>query len=126
MAGVLTSVFINARIESEWPPPTGALPDTSIIDVSDVRIDKRRCGNFDRPIARCTTVAMQTCRLFSIEHLDPQCAPCAQGIEMARIHETTEETSRRLRNGKVAATVAVSWWIASIGGIIYVINNPPV
>lgn len=41
---------------------------------------------------------------------------------MDYIHETDEERSRRQRTGKIAAAVAVSWWVASIGGIIYVIN----
>ena len=40
--------------------------------------------------------------------------------------ETSEELSRRMRNGKITAFIAISWWVASIGGIIYVINNPPV
>lgn len=32
-----------------------------------------------------------------------------------------EEIDRRARQGKIAAAVAVAWWIASIGGIIAVI-----
>ena len=42
---------------------------------------------------------------------------------MAYIQETSEELSRRMRNGKITAAIAVAWWIASIGGIIYVINQ---
>lgn len=33
-----------------------------------------------------------------------------------------EELSRRARQGKMAATLAIIWWIASVGGIIWVIN----
>lgn len=44
---------------------------------------------------------------------------------MAYVRETSEELSRRMRNSKITATIAVAWWVASIGGIIYVINNPP-
>ena len=42
---------------------------------------------------------------------------------MAYVQETSEELSRRIRNGRITATIAISWWIASIGGIIYVINQ---
>ena len=45
---------------------------------------------------------------------------------MTQIHETADEASQRQRNGKITAAIAIAWWIASIGGIIYVINNPPV
>ena len=41
---------------------------------------------------------------------------------MEYVHESDEARSRRQRNGKIAAAVAISWWVASIGGIIYVIN----
>lgn len=33
-----------------------------------------------------------------------------------------EELNRRHRQGRIVATAAVVWWIASIGGIIWVIN----
>ncbi len=32
------------------------------------------------------------------------------------------ELNRRKRTGKIAAILSVAWWIASIGGIIYVIT----
>ncbi len=42
---------------------------------------------------------------------------------MAYVQETSEELSRRIRNGKITATLAIVWWIASIGGVLYVINQ---
>jgi hypothetical protein len=60
------------------------------------------------------------------DHLGLECAARAEGFIVAQFQETADETSRRLRNGKITATIAISWWIASIGGIIYVINNPPI
>lgn len=33
-----------------------------------------------------------------------------------------EEINRRSRQGKLAGALAIVWWIASIGGIIWVIN----
>ncbi len=33
-----------------------------------------------------------------------------------------EEIDRRSRLGKLVGALAVAWWIASIGGIIWVIN----
>ncbi len=42
---------------------------------------------------------------------------------MAHFQETQDAISKRLRNGKIAASLAVVWWAASIGGIIYVINQ---
>ena len=33
-----------------------------------------------------------------------------------------EELNRRSKQGKIAAALAISWWAASIGGIIWVIN----
>lgn len=42
---------------------------------------------------------------------------------MAHIQETQDNISNRLRNGKIAVTLAVGWWVASVGGIIYVINQ---
>ena len=33
-----------------------------------------------------------------------------------------EEVARRRKIGKVAALLAVGWWVASIGGIIWVIT----
>ena len=50
----------------------------------------------------------------------------AESRTMAQIHETAEDVSRRIRNGRITAGLAIAWWVASIGGIIYVINNPPV
>lgn len=44
---------------------------------------------------------------------------------MAYERETSNELARRMRNGKITAVIAVGWWIISIGGIIYVLNNPP-
>ena len=44
---------------------------------------------------------------------------------MAYMKETADEVGRRLRNGKITALLALTWWMASIGGIIYVINHPP-
>lgn len=41
---------------------------------------------------------------------------------MEYAYETDDQRSRRQRTGKIAAAIAVSWWVASIGGIIYVIN----
>lgn len=41
---------------------------------------------------------------------------------MEYIHESEEQKPQRQRTGKIAAAVAISWWVASIGGIIYVIN----
>lgn len=32
-----------------------------------------------------------------------------------------EELDRRARQGKIAAFLAISWWVASVGGIIWVI-----
>jgi hypothetical protein len=53
------------------------------------------------------------------------CAPIgAKGYPMAYVRETGDELSRRMRNGKITAFLAITWWVASIGGIIYVINNP--
>jgi hypothetical protein len=43
---------------------------------------------------------------------------------MSYVRETSDELSRRMRNGKITAFIAIAWWVASIGGIIYVINNP--
>jgi hypothetical protein len=54
------------------------------------------------------------------------CATGAERPEMTYMKETADETSRRLRNGKITAFLALAWWVVSIGGIIYVINNPPV
>lgn len=34
-----------------------------------------------------------------------------------------EELNRRNRQGKLAAFLAVAWWIASVGGIIWVITS---
>ena len=42
---------------------------------------------------------------------------------MPYVDETSEERSKRIRNGRIVATVSVAWWIISIGGIIYVINT---
>ena len=44
---------------------------------------------------------------------------------MAYMKETADQVGRRLRNGKIIAVLALTWWMASIGGIIYVINYPP-
>ncbi len=33
-----------------------------------------------------------------------------------------QELDRRRKQGKLAGFLAVAWWIASIGGIIWVIN----
>lgn len=33
-----------------------------------------------------------------------------------------EELDRRRRQGKIAGILAVAWWIASVGGIIWVIT----
>lgn len=33
-----------------------------------------------------------------------------------------QELSRRQRLGKIIAVVCAAWWVASIGGIIYVIQ----
>lgn len=45
---------------------------------------------------------------------------------MAQLQETAGEITQRSRNGKITATLAIAWWVASIGGIIYVLNNPPI
>lgn len=34
-----------------------------------------------------------------------------------------EEVIRRSRQGILVATLAVAWWVASIGGIIWVITS---
>lgn len=44
---------------------------------------------------------------------------------MAYVSETSDELRRRMRNGYITAIIAVGWWVVSIGGIIYVLNNPP-
>ena len=36
--------------------------------------------------------------------------------------ETSQETAGRLRAGRTVAMVSIVWWIATIGGIIWVIN----
>lgn len=41
---------------------------------------------------------------------------------MQYVHETDQQKSQRIRNGRVAIALSLAWWIASIGGIIYVIN----
>ena len=33
-----------------------------------------------------------------------------------------EELKRRAMQGKLAATLTIIWWVASVGGIIWVIN----
>jgi hypothetical protein len=35
---------------------------------------------------------------------------------------TEEERSNRMRTGRIVAAVSIAWWIATIGGIIWVIN----
>lgn len=35
---------------------------------------------------------------------------------------TEEELNRRSRQGKLAGAIALAWWVASIGGIIFVIT----
>jgi hypothetical protein len=49
----------------------------------------------------------------------------AKGADLAYETETNDELSRRMRNGKITAVLAVAWWVASIGGIIWVLNHPP-
>lgn len=42
---------------------------------------------------------------------------------MAYMNETDNQTSSRLRTGRIVAILCIAWWIASVGGIIYVINS---
>ncbi|MFT5507253.1 MAG: hypothetical protein ACI89J_000317 [Hyphomicrobiaceae bacterium] len=58
--------------------------------------------------------------------LTPECAFSAKGSILAQLQETAGEITQRSRNGKITATLAIAWWVASIGGIIYVLNNPPI
>jgi hypothetical protein len=34
-----------------------------------------------------------------------------------------EEIARRARQGKIVGFIAVAWWVASVGGIIWVITS---
>lgn len=38
------------------------------------------------------------------------------------ISETAGRTSARIRNGRIALVLAVSYWIITVGGIILMIN----
>ncbi|MFY0613738.1 MAG: hypothetical protein JXQ99_19560 [Hyphomicrobiaceae bacterium] len=51
-------------------------------------------------------------------HIYPTSRP--QHMEEQMVSE--EEINRRSRQGKLAGALAIIWWIASIGGIIWVIN----
>ena len=42
---------------------------------------------------------------------------------MAYINETEQDTNSRQRTGRIVAILCVLWWIASIGGVIFVINS---
>jgi len=44
---------------------------------------------------------------------------------MAYMKETADQAARRVRNGKITAVLAVTWWVVAIGGILWVLNNPP-
>lgn len=41
---------------------------------------------------------------------------------MSYIPETDDELGRRKRNGLITGVLALGWWVASIGGIIYMLN----
>ena len=62
---------------------------------------------------------MPLCLSVSASKRDPR----IRSIFMSYITETIEQSNRRLRVGKIAATLAIAWWLASVGGIIYVINQ---
>ncbi len=36
--------------------------------------------------------------------------------------ETEEERSQRQRKGRIVAIASILWWVATIGGVIWVIN----
>ena len=40
---------------------------------------------------------------------------------MAYVEETETQRNNRIRLGRLAAFCAVAWWVASVGGIIYVV-----
>ena len=42
---------------------------------------------------------------------------------MPYVEETADQRSKRIRNGRLAILLSVAWWIASVGGVIYVINT---
>lgn len=37
--------------------------------------------------------------------------------------ETSAKRSARIRNGRIAMIASFSWWILTIGGIIFMINT---
>ncbi len=41
---------------------------------------------------------------------------------MSYMNETDDQAAKRMRKGRIVAIMCIAWWIASIGGIIYVIN----
>ena len=50
--------------------------------------------------------------------------PFLQGTEIDGGNEkqTEEELNRRARSGRLDAIACIAWWIATVGGIIWVIN----
>ena len=42
---------------------------------------------------------------------------------MTSVYETDDDRRKRARNGRLAITLSLAWWVISIGGIIYVINT---
>ena len=37
--------------------------------------------------------------------------------------ENEAERGKQIRNGRIAMLLCLAWWIASIGGVIFVINT---
>lgn len=42
---------------------------------------------------------------------------------MPHITETSAEQNSRIRTGRLVALACIVWWIASIGGVIFVLNT---
>ncbi len=50
--------------------------------------------------------------------------PFLQGTEIDGGNEkmTEEELNSRARSGRLVAIACIAWWVATVGGIIWVIN----
>jgi len=42
---------------------------------------------------------------------------------MSYMAESDGQTNNRVRTGRIVALLCITWWIASIGGIIFVLNT---
>ena len=114
----------NNRIESELSPLKVAFSGKSEQSCRATRIT--RSGLWNAPHNYRTTICVWRRRFAdtgNVHNVVWQIERTARRIQMAHVQETEDQRTRRIRMGRLVAFLSVTWWVVSVGGIIYVVST---